>query len=97
MGKGPEALRDFINDIPDSKLTRFPESRGKIYSDRDFRLDMQCKTTNGEYNLQIQTNRGTTITSLRSSAPRTVAGPVLATGTESASVIRPNFIARMKI
>ncbi|CAZ82270.1 unnamed protein product [Tuber melanosporum] len=97
MGKANKALRDFINDIPDSKLTGFPESGGTIYSDRDFRLDMQCKTSNGGYNLQIQINKGTTITSLRSSAPRTVAGPVLATGTESASVIRANFIALMKI
>ncbi|KAG0633584.1 hypothetical protein HOY80DRAFT_929857 [Tuber brumale] len=97
MGKGSKALRAFINDIPDSKLTGFTESAGTIHFDQDFRLDMQGKTTNGGYNLQIQINRGTTISTLKAAAPRTVAGPVIATGTESATVIRNSFIAKMLI
>ncbi|CUS07919.1 unnamed protein product, partial [Tuber aestivum] len=58
---------------------------------------MQCETSNGEYNLQIQINTRTTVTSLKSSAPRMVGGPVLAMGTESASMIGNNFIACVKI
>jgi len=42
MGKADDGLRDFINNIPDSKLTGFPEKRRKIYFNQDFRLDMQC-------------------------------------------------------
>jgi len=41
MAKGKKALRDFINGIPDAKLTGFQESGGTIYTDQDFRLDMQ--------------------------------------------------------
>ncbi|CUS06866.1 unnamed protein product [Tuber aestivum] len=109
MGKASKALQAFIDNIPDSKLTGFPEGAGTIYTDQDFRLDMQgasCeermlmtkqKTTSGGYNLQIQVNRGTKVTTLKPLAPQTVAGPVIATGTETASVIRANFVATMKI
>ncbi|KAG0133079.1 hypothetical protein HOY82DRAFT_483136 [Tuber indicum] len=41
MGKASKALRDFINSIPHSKLEGFPESITKLYTDRNFRLDMQ--------------------------------------------------------
>jgi len=41
MAKGKKALRDFINGIPDAKLTGFQESGGTIYTDQDFPLDMQ--------------------------------------------------------
>ncbi|PUU82922.1 hypothetical protein B9Z19DRAFT_966241 [Tuber borchii] len=98
MVNAKKSLQNFINDgIPASKLTGFPESAGTIYSDQNFRLDMQGKTTDGKYNLQIQINRGTKLTTLKKAAPATVAGPVLATGTESAETIRANFRATMKL
>ena len=73
MGKANKALFDFIDDIPDEKLTGdFGGEGGTIYSDRDFRLDMQGMTTGGKaYNLQIQVNKGTTISTLKKFAPKT--------------------------
>jgi len=41
MGKASKALKEFINGIPDSKLTGLPSSGGTIYKDTNFRLDMQ--------------------------------------------------------
>lgn len=41
MGKANKELDAFIDKIPDEKLTGFSASPGKIYSDIDFRLDMQ--------------------------------------------------------
>jgi len=41
MGKATKALKAFIDDIPDSDLEALPTSGGTIYSDDDFRLDMQ--------------------------------------------------------
>lgn len=41
MGKASDALTDFIDDIPASRLTGLPTSPGTIYSTSDFRLDMQ--------------------------------------------------------
>ncbi|KAG0636811.1 hypothetical protein HOY80DRAFT_1053444 [Tuber brumale] len=97
MGKASKALRDFIKDIPDSKLEGFPESITKLYADQNFCLDMQGKTTTGKYNLQIQVNRETKISTLQPFDSKTVAGPVLAKGTESASEIRANLIAKMRM
>ncbi|KAG0632899.1 hypothetical protein HOY80DRAFT_897391, partial [Tuber brumale] len=94
-GQAKKSLRDFINEIPNSKLTGFRESTGMIYSDRNFRLDMQGKTTDGRYNLQVQINGGTTISTLQGFAAETVAGPVLATGTESAGTIRAGLLDTM--
>ena len=41
MGKGTKALKQFIAEIPDSHLEALPTSGGTIYSNDDFRLDMQ--------------------------------------------------------
>jgi hypothetical protein len=41
MGKASKALKEFINDIPDSDLEALPTSAGTIYSNDNFRLDMQ--------------------------------------------------------
>jgi hypothetical protein len=41
MGKASKALKDFIDDIPDSDLEALPTTPGTIHSDIDFRLDMQ--------------------------------------------------------
>ncbi|EPE06851.1 hypothetical protein F503_03278 [Ophiostoma piceae UAMH 11346] len=70
-------LQQFINDIPDDKLTILPDSPQTIYKDVNLRLDMQGITTNDEWNLQIQANKKAKSTSIRQYAPDTVAGPVL--------------------
>ena len=41
MGNAKDALIDFINAIPDGKLTGFSSSAGTIYSTTNYRLDMQ--------------------------------------------------------
>ena len=42
MAEGPKALLEFIEGIPDDKLTGLPTSQGaKIYTTVNFRLDMQ--------------------------------------------------------
>ena len=41
MGKAKKALTEFIDAIPDAKLTGFPGSAGTIWEDPDFRFDMQ--------------------------------------------------------
>ena len=48
MGKASKALKEFIESIPDSKLTGFPAAAGTIYKTTEFRLDMQ-----GVRNLRI--------------------------------------------
>lgn len=67
MGKDfRERLLAFIEDIPDSKLEGgFPSRTRCIWSDANFRLDMQTLTTHPPrcWNLQVQVNRGITIRS----------------------------------
>ena len=41
-----------------------------------------------KHNLQIQVNKGTGISTLKKTAPKTVAGPVFAASGDSASTIR---------
>jgi hypothetical protein len=41
MGKNTKRVKEFIESIPDSKLTGFSTSGGTIFKDQDFRLDMQ--------------------------------------------------------
>jgi len=41
MGKASKALKDFIDEIPDSNLEALPPSAGTIYTTKHFRLDMQ--------------------------------------------------------
>jgi hypothetical protein len=41
MGKNTKTAKQFIESIPDSKFSGFPGSGGTIYTDRDYRLDMQ--------------------------------------------------------
>lgn len=67
MGKAKNELEEFIANIPDSKLTGFPSIETTVYKTRNFRLDMQKVTTKDPrcYNLQVQINRGTIITSLK--------------------------------
>lgn len=48
-----------------------------------------------KYNLQIQVNYQTTITTLEKVAPDTVAGPVLATGDETAEDIRKALLDKV--
>ncbi|KAH7305447.1 hypothetical protein B0I35DRAFT_443806 [Stachybotrys elegans] len=70
-------LRDFIDEIPDSKLQGLPNSQTTLYRDQNFRLDMQGMTSSGQWNLQIQVNNRPKASSLREYAPDTVSGPVL--------------------
>ncbi|MCJ1470085.1 hypothetical protein MMC07_008730 [Pseudocyphellaria aurata] len=73
MGKGSDLLEAFIEKIPDSKLIDLRSKSGKIYSDNDFRLDMQGMTTGSEsFNLQIQINKQTTISYMRKVSGKTV-------------------------
>ncbi|KAK5938761.1 hypothetical protein PMZ80_008953 [Knufia obscura] len=63
MPKYAKALKEFIEDLPDSKLTGLPtKPNTNIVKDKQtkwgFRLDMQCMTS-GEpkrHNLQVQLN-----------------------------------------
>jgi len=41
MGKATKALKEFIDGIPDSKLTGFSVGSGTIHKTTEFRLDMQ--------------------------------------------------------
>lgn len=41
MGKANKDLKAFIEEIPDDSLNALPTIPGTIYSDIDFRLDMQ--------------------------------------------------------
>ena len=54
-------------------------------------------TKAGFYNLQIQVNYGTTISTLKNYAPRTIAGPVLVSPEQrlTPSEIRAAFFANM--
>jgi len=71
-------LKSFIDNIPAIRLENFPPSAASnpIYSDMNFRLDMQGITSTGEFNLQVQVNRQTKIKSLQVANGQTVAGPV---------------------
>jgi len=99
MGKATKALKEFIADIPASKLTGFPTSAGEIWSTTEFRLDMQGMTSKREFNLQIQANRQAKTTSVRGLAPQTVAGPVLIGEHETvkAEDVRQKFLDAMLI
>ncbi|KAM0259449.1 hypothetical protein ACHAQJ_003344 [Trichoderma viride] len=99
MGKASKSLKAFIDEIPDSSLTGLSTSPGTIYSDTDFRLDMQGMTTAQEHNLQVQINKNTTISTLKKFAPKTVAGPVLvpSNSPSSAADIRAQLLAKVSI
>ncbi|KDR72736.1 hypothetical protein GALMADRAFT_101921 [Galerina marginata CBS 339.88] len=91
MGKAKKALEAFIDKIPASKLTGFSTSPGTIYSDDDFRLDMQKINNDKTHNLQIQANKQSSITSVKGLAPKTVAGPVSAKSDADAETVRTAF------
>ncbi|TFY79618.1 hypothetical protein EWM64_g4395 [Hericium alpestre] len=80
MGKGSKALRAFINKIPDNKLEGFTESEHTIYHDRNFRLDMQGMTNTRKYNLQVQLNKQTNISTFRGYPSSTEGEGVLPAG-----------------
>jgi len=99
MGKATKALKEFIENIPDSKLTGFSTAAGTIYKTTEFRLDMQGITTKKEFNLQIQANKEAHITSVKGLAPKTVAGPVLIGEKETvtAATVRTRLLNAMLI
>ncbi|KAF8421199.1 hypothetical protein EV426DRAFT_565631 [Tirmania nivea] len=95
MGKASKALRDFIEAIPDAKINPPPKSAGTIWSDDNYRLDMQGLTSDKppKYNLQIQINKQTNISTIKNMAPKTVA--IYLTPTENPeppAVIRQGLI-----
>ncbi|KAK8065935.1 hypothetical protein PG997_012682 [Apiospora hydei] len=69
-------INKFIDDIPDEKLRGFRSAPGLVWRDANFRLNMQGLTAAGEHNLQIQINNATSVTTLKTLAPNTIAGPV---------------------
>ena len=74
-GNPTKWIKAWIDSIPDSKLEGGIRDRGKIYHDRDLRLDCQ-ETLRGEvaeYNLQVQVNKQCRHTSVKNIAPDTVA------------------------
>ncbi|KAL2678539.1 hypothetical protein Neosp_009287 [[Neocosmospora] mangrovei] len=75
MGKGSETLRKFIESIPDDKINGFTDGEHKLYSNTHYRLDHQGLTSGDPkmYNLQVQVNRGTTISILKREVGKTVA------------------------
>ncbi|KAF5963800.1 hypothetical protein FBULB1_13168 [Fusarium bulbicola] len=99
MGKASKELKGFINEIPDSSLNALPSNPGTIRKTTDFRLDMQGMTTDGKHNLQVQVNNGTTISTLKKVAPKTVAGPALvpSDGSWTAADIRAELLAKILI
>ncbi|KAF7297606.1 hypothetical protein MKEN_01383500 [Mycena kentingensis (nom. inval.)] len=87
-GKARKALNAFLNGIPAEKLTGLPTNAGTIHKDNNFRLDMQGMSTEkkdkdgnvtepAKHNIQIQVNNETSISTLKKSKGRTVAGPSL--------------------
>ncbi|KAI0315671.1 hypothetical protein OF83DRAFT_1265903, partial [Amylostereum chailletii] len=66
MGRASKALEAFINSIPDAKLTGLSTGAATLYKDTDFRLDMQGMTSDKpqKFNLQVQINNGTSISTL---------------------------------
>jgi len=99
MGKAKDVLKAFIADIPNDKLTGYPnKAPTTLYTDSDYRLDLQSvrpiieevseKDKKGKtvkvqkevgkiYNLQVQANKQSQVTSIRGIAPKTAAGPVI--------------------
>ena len=98
MGKANKALTEFLDNIPDSKLTGISETPGTLWNDENFRLDLQgvstvsyyilpkliallaslaytrnhwLQMTSGtpkKFNLQVQINKQSPITSLKTLA-----------------------------
>ncbi|TEY35181.1 hypothetical protein BOTCAL_0600g00070 [Botryotinia calthae] len=99
MSKNTKRAEDFINDIPDSKLTGFPTSEGTIHKNTDFRLNMQGMTTGDpkKHNLQVQVNKET-VAILKKVAPKTVASLlVLQDDPPSAETIKKGLKASVNI
>ncbi|KAI4595646.1 hypothetical protein KJ359_006635 [Pestalotiopsis sp. 9143b] len=69
MGKATDAIKAFIQDIPDEKLVGFsdPNPTYTVYNDKDFRLDVQNMVAGKppQFNIQVQINAGTSISTLK--------------------------------
>ncbi|KAK3332335.1 hypothetical protein B0T19DRAFT_100867 [Cercophora scortea] len=74
MGKAANSIVSFIDSIPDEKLVGFskPNPSYNVWKDADFRLDVQNMTSDKPqmFNLQIQVNSGTGITTLKKLAKK---------------------------
>ncbi|CDM35464.1 hypothetical protein DTO013E5_8051 [Penicillium roqueforti] len=94
--KTAQELVDFINSIPDSKMLGFTHGEHELFKDVNFRLDMQGLTSGRPqyYNLHVQINKGTTITSLKRETGKSVAKALVPMdGSWSAQKIRGKLIA----
>lgn len=100
MGEAKDALTDFIESIPEAKLTGIPKTTTTgVYKDKHFHMDMQGPTIakKGQvkrYKLQIQVNRATTLTTLKKLAPKSVTKSLLPMEEEkdwTAEEIRKDF------
>ncbi|KAJ5225133.1 hypothetical protein N7468_006358 [Penicillium chermesinum] len=100
MGKASKALKAFIVGIPDGKLSGFTSGEHTLYSDADFRLDNQGLTTGDPqyYNLHVQINNQTTISTLQREKGATIANTLVPTdGSWTPEQIRVALLANMKI
>ncbi|KAM4054418.1 hypothetical protein HRG_012463 [Hirsutella rhossiliensis] len=100
MGKASKALKTFIEGIPDNKLQDITDGEHTIFKDTDFRLDMQGKTSGDpqSYNLQVQINNETTISTLKKEKGKTVSTALVPIdGTWSPQEIRNKLISSMKL
>ncbi|VDB91477.1 unnamed protein product [Peniophora sp. CBMAI 1063] len=100
MGRASKALDEFIESIPDSKLKPTSTNAGTLYKDKDFRLDMQGMTSDKpqKYNLQVQINKETKITSLKNlQGSGTTVAEYQANAGDSAAIIRSKLLADNKL
>lgn len=87
-GNNTKRVQESMNSIPDESLSSFVTSTGKIFSHTDFHrtcrarlhtdshalnFDQMTSEKPAQHNLQVQTNKQTTFTSLKEAAPSTVA------------------------
>jgi len=71
MGGNEKKVEDFLDKVPDDKLTGLSQTVKCLYKNEEFRLDMQGMTSDDpqQHNLQVQVNNKP----LRGNVPNTVA------------------------
>ena len=78
MVKNKNALKDFIDDIPASKLTGLPKIFCTMYKEKSLPLDMQGLATGSKrYNLLIQVNKETEISMYKNVARKGISNIML--------------------
>ncbi|KAJ1713090.1 hypothetical protein AFGD_005267 [Aspergillus flavus] len=100
MGKATSALTAFIENIPDGKISGYTSGEHTLHRDTNFRLDNQGLTTGDPqyYNLQVQINNQTTISTLKRVKGETVAHTLVpADGSWTPEQIRQALLANTLI